>query len=67
MNKKLHLSIHTPSLTALRRKNALQGAHVGTLKLIPTAVSPHTKHGPKFLDTACNSMNRIMYTRISLI
>jgi hypothetical protein len=39
---------HTPSLTAFRRKNALHGAHVGTAKLIPTALSPHTKHGPSF-------------------
>lgn len=35
---------HTPSLTAFRRKNALHAAHVGTAKLIPTALSSHIKH-----------------------
>lgn len=36
----------TPNFTALRRKNALHGAQVGIPKLIPTALSPHTKHWP---------------------
>ena len=40
---------HTPSFIALRRKKALHGIHVGTVKLIPTAAAPHTKHGPRFL------------------
>ncbi len=40
----------TPSFTAFRRKKALHGAHVGTAKLIPIAASPHTRHGPRFLE-----------------
>ena len=49
---------HTPSLTALRRKKALHGAHVGTAKLKPIAVSPHTKHGPTFREVIISKMNR---------
>jgi hypothetical protein len=47
---------HTPSLTAFRRKKALHGAHVGTVKLIPIAGAPHTKHEPSFRDTSCKSI-----------
>lgn len=41
-----HDGFFTPNFTAFRRKKALHGAHVGTPKLIPTALSPHTEHWP---------------------
>ena len=37
-------SVHTLSLSALRRKNALHDSHVTASKLQPRARSPHTKH-----------------------
>ena len=37
----------TPSLTAFRRKNALQAIQDNTPKLKPMDLSPHTKHGLK--------------------
>lgn len=38
----------TPSFTAFRRKNALHGAQVGIVKLMPMAEAPHIRHGPRF-------------------
>lgn len=35
----------TPSLTALRRKNALHAMHDRTPKLKPMDLSPQTRHG----------------------
>ncbi len=57
---------HTPSLTAFRRKKALHGAHVATEKLIPTAVWPHTKHGPRFREFIA-ILNKYYYNIHSLV